>query len=620
MNVIFGISWNDSKRGGALNLFMVALLALTVASVPMQEATRAMGEMVSVIVRETPGSGDAPERLVRSLGGEVDAHIRIINGFVARVPEGVIRVIEEAPQVHSISYNGKIQLLNHDGFSQIGDPGSMINTINTVKAQDYWKKGITGRGVDIALIDSGVVPVEGLTAPGKVINGPDLSFESQAENLRHLDTFGHGTHLAGIIAGRDGFDRGGPDHFFAGIAPGARLLNVKVANAQGAADVSQVLAAIDWVVQHRYDNGMDVRVLNLSFGTDGVQDYLLDPLTYAAEVAWHKGIVVVVAAGNQQFGNSALNNPAYDPYVIAVGANDTKGTYGVSDDTIPAWSAMGNGLRNPDVVAPGKSVVSLRAPGSQIDLTYPVGRVTDRLFRGSGTSQAAAVVSGAAALVLQQRPSATPDQVKALLMNTATALPAADPRAQGRGMINLKDAFSAPTPTTVQTFPRSTGTGSLEAARGSVHIVDPNGAELNGEQDIFGAVWDGNSWSGNSWSGNSWSGGTWNGNSWSGNSWSGNSWSGNSWSGNSWSGNSWSGNSWSGNSWSGNSWSGNSWSGNSWSGNSWSGNSWSGNSWSGNSWSGNSWSSDLWGSDYDPSVVGDAQEEELIDYAQRAQS
>ncbi len=371
-------------------------------------------------------------------------------------------------------------------------------------------------------------------------------------------------------------------------------MNVKVGSANGAVDVSQVLAAIDWVVQHRTDNGMNIKVLNLSFGTDSNQSYLKDPLDYAAEVAWRKGIVVVAAAGNNGFNNGRLEDPANDPYVIAVGANDTKGTWSTNDDTTPTWTARGDGVRNPDLVAPGTHIVSLRVPGSNIDVNHPEGFVSDRYFRGSGTSQAAAVVSGAVALIEQARPGITPDQVKALLTTTASKLPLGDAVSQGAGELNMNQALSAPVPAATQVWPTSDGTGSLESSRGTMHVQDANSNVLTGEIDIFGNSWSGVSWSGNSWSGVSWSGGLWNGVSWSGNSWSGNSWSGVSWSGVSWSGNSWSGVSWSSNSWSGNSWSGNSWSGNSWSGNSWSGVSWSGNSWSGNSWSGNSWSGNSW--------------------------
>jgi serine protease AprX len=362
-------------------------------------------------------------------------------------------------------------------------------------------------------------------------------------------------------------------------------VSVKVANQNGATDVSQVLAAIDWVVQHRRDNGLNIRVLNLSFGTDSTQPYTLDPLAYAAEVAWRKGIVVVVSAGNSGYGNAKLNDPASDPYVIAVGASDSNGTPWTSDDTVPSWSARGDSVRNPDLVAPGLHVVSLRDPGSYIDSNYSSGYVNDRFFRGSGTSEAAAVVSGAAALVLQQRPNATPDQVKAILTGSAVPLTGANQQAQGAGELNLKNAANGPLPIAVQSYPLSTGTGTLEGARGSLHVQDPNGNVLQGEQDIFGQQWNGLSWSGLSWSGLSWSGGTWNNSTWTGNAWSGLSWSGLSWSGLSWSGLSWSGLSWSGLSWSNGNWDGLSWSGLSWSGLSWSGLSWSGVSWSGVAWS-----------------------------------
>ena len=467
-----------------------------------------------------------------------------------------------------------------DDWAETSGGTTVKRAAKAIGADDYWSAGFDGSGVDVALIDSGILPVEALDDPGKVINGPDLSFESQAGNLRYLDTYGHGTHLAGIIAGnRPGFD---DDPGFKGVAPGAGLVNVKVADARGAVDVSQVIAAVDWVVEHRTDNGMNIRVLNLAFGTDGVQPHEVDPLHFAVERAWQAGIVVVVSAGND--GNdAALRNPASDPYVIAVGATDSKNTARTKDDIVAEFSNCGTASRHVDVVAPGRSLKSLRAPGSVSDVNNPGAVVRPDMFRGSGTSQAAAVVSGAAALIIEQRPSITPDEVKALLMNTATTVDGSA-LCQGAGSVDLSTALTAATPTNAtQTHTLSSGTGSLDASRGSYRVVDA-GVTISGEIDIFGNPFDGASWSLAAAAGASWSGGAWNGASWSGASWSGASWSGASWSGASWSNASWSGASWSSKNWSGASWSGASWSGASWSGASWSGASWSGNVWLGLSW------------------------------------
>jgi len=466
------------------------------------------------------------------------------------------------------------------------DPLSMYNTTLYTGAQAWWAAGYTGAGIDVALIDSGVSPVEGLAGPGKLVYGPDLSLESQAANLRNLDTFGHGTFMAGLIAGRDTTltapYANAPAAVYRGMAPDARIVSLKVATADGGTDVSQVIAAIDWVIQHKNDNGMNIRVLNLSYGTNSTQAYEVDPLAYAVEQAWKKGIVVVAASGNSGYQREkGLANPASDPFVIGVGGYDTMGTAVTSDDRLGFYSAgvSSSGDRGPDFVAVGSHLQGLRVPNSYIDAENIRGRLGTRYFRGSGTSQAAAIASGAVALILQKYPNLTPDQVKRFIAaNTQPLVSQPDPDYVGSGEISLSTLATRAPASYTQSFAASTGTGSLDDARGTDRLTD-DGVVLSGEVDIFGHAFDSAAMATLEAAGNSWSGGIWNGNSWSGNSWSGNSWSGNSWSGNSWSGNSWSGNSWSGNSWSGNSWSGNSWSGNSWSGNSWSGNSWSTGSW-----------------------------------------
>jgi len=451
-------------------------------------------------------------------------------------------------------------------------PTPMTDVVKAVGADKVWARGFDGTGVGVALIDSGVAPVDGLAAPARVLNGPDLSFESQTAGYQYLDTFGHGTHMAGIIAGRDATGA------FRGVAPGATLVSLKVATRDGAADVSQVIAAIDWVVQHRDDPGMNIRVLNLSYGTDGSQSAQVDPLALAVESAWRNGIVVVAAGGNDGTSSPRLTDPAIDPWVLAVGADDLAGTVSSLDDKVAPFSSRGSLSRSVDLIAPGVSIASLRNPGSTIDDAHPSAVVQDRFFRGSGTSQAAAVASGAVALVLSARPSLSPDQVKALLKSTAT--PIVDTlQAQGSGRINVDLAARSLLPAvTSQLWSNGTGTGTIEGARGTSHVA-ADGIELTGEQDIMGSAWSGGIWAPRSLAGTAWTGGSWNGVDWTGSCFCSTSWSGSSWTGKSWTGKSWTGKSWTADGWMGKSWTGKSWTGVSWTGKSWTGKSWTGKSW-----------------------------------------
>jgi serine protease AprX len=294
---------------------LASLLSALVAASPAAAAVpdlRASGPQVApVIVRAVDVRG--ARALVERLGGAVTRPLPIVGGFAARVPETRLRRLARSPVVRSVSRDARVSLAGEGDGAGAEAASPLAEIAAQIGVDQLWAHGLTGAGVDVALVDSGVVPVEGL---GQVLHGPDLSFESQNPELAHLDTFGHGTHLAGIIAGQDPGGTG-----FRGIAPGARIVSVKVADAFGATDVSQVIAAIDWVVQHRQSDGLNIRVLNLAFGTDSGQAYRSDPLAYAVEVAWSKGIVVVVSAGNS--GGGGLTDPAYDPFVVAVGAADT---------------------------------------------------------------------------------------------------------------------------------------------------------------------------------------------------------------------------------------------------------------------------------------------------------
>jgi len=315
-------------------------------------------------------------------------------------------------------------------------------------------------------------------------------------------------------------------------------------------------------------------VLNLSFGTNSVQDARLDPLSYAAEIAWTKGIVVVVSGGNDGRDQPRLTNPAINPFVIAVGAADLNGTTTFDDDTVPAFSSRGDASRRVDLVAPGASIVSLRSPGSVADVQYPTARMGDRFFRGSGSSQAAAVVSGAAALLIQRRPTLTPDQVKALLTGTARQLPAADREGVGAGLLDVRRADDTNPPRdTRQSWSRGSGTGTLEGARGGSYATD-SGVALVGEVDIFGRPWNSRTWGTAATAETAWQAGTYLGYGYAGDSWGGSSFASQTWQARSWRTGTWTARSWRTGDWEARSWRSGTWTGGSWDTSSWSARSW----------------------------------------------
>lgn len=320
--------------------------------------------------------------------------------------------------------------------------GSMYNVVDQIGARALWAKGITGKGVNVAVIDTGVAPVDALSGADKVVAMVDLSGEAGVPEAEFRDTYGHGTHMAGIIAGRDpGADpktAAKRPEWFLGVAPDAGIVSVKVGDNSGTVDVTQVIAGVDWVVENA--TALNIRVINLSYGSGSTLGYQTDPLAFAVERAWKAGIVVVTSVGNDGKTDRNLDMPAADPYVIAVaGAQVLNKKF-----SVPSWSSWGSG-RLPDVSAPGTSIVSLRAPGSRIDLEHPEGYVNPYLFKGSGSSQAAAVTSGAVALLLSARPTLKPDQVKAIIMAAAdgTKITPKSPKYSGNGILRIDLANAA---------------------------------------------------------------------------------------------------------------------------------------------------------------------------------
>jgi serine protease AprX len=419
--------------------------------------------------------------------------------------------------------------------------GALYELTKITGTQSAWSRSdaagrkVTGYGVGVALIDSGVDKVEGLDGD-RVVDGPDLTVDAASEFARD-DRYGHGTHLAGIIAGRDSVVEPGsentPDHFV-GVAPDATLVSIKVADVDGTTDLDRIVAALDWVVEHRDDNAMNVRVITLAFGADATDPYEIDPLAAAVERAWHAGIVVVVAAGNSGPGSTALTSPAIDPYVLAIGAFDPHANEDATDDTIADFSSRGSQSRAPDLVAPGRSIASLAALDATVVNENP-GSLNGRFLLGSGTSQAAAVVSGAAALLLQQDPTLTPDQVKAMLVAAADPIDGVDATLQGAGRLDVKEAIEGTVPDAAevaQQYPRA--------------FTD---ADFSLTADTSSGAWDGRTWSGGAWTGRTWSGGTWTGHTWSAGTWTGRTWSAGTWTGRTWSAGTWTGRTWSAGAW-----------------------------------------------------------------------
>jgi serine protease AprX len=489
-----------------------------------------------VIVRESVPATSSAERVVHTLGGTVRTELPIIGGFSASIPARSLTPLAASPAVSGIWSDSHVQMASTDMQKFDDWP------VNTV-----WKQNIRlpraqrlfdGSGVTVAVLDTGVTP------------SPDFGIRLEANvdlsgDHDEIDHYGHGTHMAGIIAS----DGSLSDGTYAGVAPGANLVSVKVAGWDGSTDVSVVIAGLEWVVTHQDE--YDIRVLNLSFGTDGSQDYMIDPLDYAVEQVWQSGILVIVSAGNRG-GAGTINKPGDDPFVVTVGAMYGQDTLDRDDDVVMGFSSQGptqDGFSKPNLVAPGVTIVSDRSIGSTIDQLHPDARVDDCCIKGTGTSQATAVVSGVAALMFQADPLMTPNVAKKTLLATAKPYIADQPGA-GTGVV---DALSATTAALLGQFDgnpangnwtSSDGSGSLEASRGSMHVwadTDGDGVPelVDTDIDVFGRPWTVDSWDGSSWDGSAWESAGWVGTGWDANSWDANSWDGSEWEGTEWASNSW---------------------------------------------------------------------------------
>jgi serine protease AprX len=499
---------------------------------------------LDLIVTETsPESGEA-ETLVRELGGNLTHQLPILGGFAAQLPAGSLTDLLASPAVSHVWEDGRIEMSGLELYvPELGEDSAPANKV--------WKQsirlptGYTGAGVGVAVLDTGVTRLSDLG--NRVLVRVDFTPEHDG-----YDRYGHGTHMAGLVAGNGTLSRG----TWSGAAPKANLISVKVAGRDGSTDVSVVIAAMQWLVAHR--STYNIRVLNLSFGTDAIQTYVLDPLNYAVEQVWQSGIAVIVAAGNRGSLPGTINKPGDDPFVVTVGAADVRGTADTSDDVVASFSSRGpthDLAAKPDLVAPGVGMVSNRAAGSTLDTAYPAARVGSYYFKGSGTSQAAAVVSGVAALMLQANPSMTPDVLKATLVKTAKkmgGLLGTGAAGSGAGLVDATAAVNASVANTYANKPAnrglktpSTGLGLIQLSRDSSALVysDLNGDGIldlvTGEVDALGRSWLGATWS-QAWSENPWAPYVFEAIGWEGKTWGGKTWGGTSWKGKTWGGKTWS--------------------------------------------------------------------------------
>jgi serine protease AprX len=448
---------------------------------PLAEAAQPARSRV-IVIADSAASMTAAAAAIQRAGGTVTRALPIINAHAAQLPAAVVSVLAANPAIARIAIDRRVS-------------ASMERTGATVGATSVRRQlGYDGSGVGVAIIDSGITSWHDDLADGgaqRVDRFVDLvNARSDA-----YDDHGHGTHVSGIVAG-DGYDSNGAR---SGIAPKARLISIKVLDATGVGYISDVIAALDYVLANRA--ALNIRVVNLSIATTVDESYETDPLTVAAKKVVKAGVVVVAAAGN--YGRDAwgrtmyrgITAPGNAPWVLTVGASSHMGTTDRSDDTMAPFSSHGpsaiNAGAKPDIVAPGVGIESLADPNSawytsQAAYLLPGTTSTSYLpyLSQSGTSMATPVVTGTVALMLQANPKLTPNAVKAILQYTAQTYAQYDPLTQGAGFLDADGAvrlarfFAAPT------SPRPTG------ATWSKHVIWGNRMVSGGRLTPDANAWD----------------------------------------------------------------------------------------------------------------------------------
>jgi serine protease AprX len=388
---------------------------------------------------------------VTSIGGSVSREFPIINAISAVLTPSQAEVIAQLDDVR-IQDDRSVATMS---LPVLGTKKFAIdNYISTqVDADRLHDIGITGLGVTVAVLDSGTILagqhgknlLRGSSGRPRVFNKYD-AIQGRTTRWLNDDKNGHGTHVSNIIASSLKSDNGK----FNGIAPDVYLMSVKAFDENGQSSYSKVLDGLNWIYENRYR--YNIRVLNLSLGSDVQSNYWDDPINQAVMKLWDAGVVVVTSAGNSGHKEMSVTVPGNTPYIITVGAiTDSYTPFDFSDDRVTTFSSTGptvEGFVKPEVVAYGGHVAA------KVDKSFALGKFFESLTgeqyqEVSGTSQASAVVSGIAALMIQYNPRLSPDDVKCRIMSSAKMAATPDgkmafsPFEQGHGMVNAYKAVAS---------------------------------------------------------------------------------------------------------------------------------------------------------------------------------
>ncbi|HEX4010226.1 MAG TPA: S8 family peptidase [Solirubrobacteraceae bacterium] len=410
---------SGAPTGAAVPSSLEPSLARLAASAPQ----RRVQVIIQVVRGVDPARGAS---LVSALGGHAGPVVPIINGLSAQMTARAAARLAASHLIHAVSLNTVLKSTSlPDGL----DPWALDTTFDqSTGAARLWRRS-TGQGVGVAVIDTGIdgdLP-DFRTSQSDTTSRVIASAVIDPNASTADDTYGHGTAVAGVIAGNGEYrDPGDPEQGeYAGTAPDANLIAIKVADDTGASTTLDAIYGLQFAVDHK--DAYNIGVINMSFRSTAAQSYTTDPLDAAAEQAWFDGIVVVAAAGNLGTDPDAVDYaPGNDPYVLTVGAVDEQGTPSPWDDVQASWSSQGttqDGIAKPDVLAPGAHIVTTLAPNSDFATLCPSCIVQNDYFQVSGTSLAAPIVAGIAADLVAAHPNWTPEMVKGAIVNTATQLP-----------------------------------------------------------------------------------------------------------------------------------------------------------------------------------------------------